>query len=223
MTGLRRPKVAIGAAGVALIGCALSPPILFETAPAPHPSESSAPSSGPAVSNAPINRVPDVGPRSSPGLRETRPWWHDRLPGVYTRSGTVSVMGVGRSTDHRHPAEGFLRAKVKARLAVRRAAGGVAFDGAMPEPYLEDLFISPTMGFWALYRLDVPGNAGLPDRVAEWVLPARFRRSGRYRIGRHTFENSRHLFLECDVEGPFANPDWGQTRASARLLPRRRP
>ena len=131
-------------------------------------------------------------------------------------------MAVGRSVDHHHPAEGFLQAKVRARLATRRAAGVIAFQGAMPGAYLEDLFIAPDNSFMALYRLDVPGNAGLPDSVADWTPPARIRQLGRRRIGRHMFEDAQHLYLECDVEGPVANPDWGQTRATAQYEDRSR-
>ena len=92
----------------------------------------------------------------------------------------------------------------------------------MPEPYLEDLFITAERAFVALYRLDVPGNVTLPDSVAAWVIPDSFRGLGRRRVGRHIFEDASHLFLECDVEGPIANPDWGQTRASAQWIPARR-
>lgn len=154
---------------------------------------------------------------STPAERGERPWWAQLKAGVYGRPSGPAVMAIGRSADHHHPAEGFLQAKVQARLAVRRAAGLVAFRGPMPEPYIEDLFITPDGTFMALYRLDVPGNAGLPDSVAAWAVPNGLLWSGRRRVGRHVFEGSRHLFLECDVEGPIANPDWGQTRASAWL------
>ncbi|MEO1337381.1 MAG: hypothetical protein AAFV29_17185 [Myxococcota bacterium] len=165
--------------------------------------------------------------RPSKAIAETgrvqRPWWHGIKAGVFRRDTKPAVMAVGRSAEHRHPAEGLIQAKVRARLAVRRAAGAIAFVGPLPEPYIEDMFIGPDGTFWALYRLDVPSNAKWPASVTAWTPPARVRQLGRRRIGRHMFEDTHHLYLECDVEGPLTNPDWGQNRASAALLPSRTP
>ena len=185
-------------------------------APSTPPNAPNAPNAGtkPAVSTADPPASQALAPTASVKPPPRRPWWTDMPADVYHLAGAPIVYGVGRSSEHHHPAEGFLRAKVRARLAVRRAAGTVAFRGPMPEPMLQDLFIDATGTFWALYRLDVPVGASAPPNRQPWRAPHPLR-TGRGRVGRHLFEGGRHLFLECDVEGPIANPDWGQTRASA--------
>jgi hypothetical protein len=144
------------------------------------------------------------------------PWWHDLRPGVYRFGHEVVVIAIGDSKDHHHIAEGFLHSKVMARLGTRRASEGIRFAAAPPEPALEDLFITRERRILAFYVLRVPKDAELPPRLAPLERPAILKTNGRHRVGRHVFESDRHLFLECDVEGPIANPDWGRTRAAAR-------
>jgi hypothetical protein len=152
----------------------------------------------------------------SPVGRGELPWWHELEPGIYRFEGELIVLGVGDSKDHHHIAEGFLAAKVKARLFVRKICERIGFKGPMPEPDLFDLFITREQRFFALYRLDVPHDAAVTSPAPPLEVPAEARAAGMHRRGRHVFEGDRHLFLECDVEGPIANPDWGRSRASAR-------
>ena len=157
-------------------------------------------------------------PQRGPVAQGELPWWHDLAPGVYDFDGRRRVMAVGRSSDHHHVAEGFLKAKVTARLGVRKAAEPVAFSGTMPEPELSDLFITRDQKFFALYQLPVPEAAQVDPAPAPLAVPVALAGPGRRRLGRHIFEGERHLYLECEVEGPVANPDWGRTRATARHL-----
>jgi hypothetical protein len=152
----------------------------------------------------------------SPVLRGELPWWHDVHDGIYRYKDEIVVIALGDSLDHHHIQEGFLHAKVAARLAVRKASEQIRFKDGIPEPTLEDLFITRERRFFALYMIRVPKDAELTVPVPELAPPDLFKASGRRRVGRHIFEKDRHLFLECDVEGPVANPDWGRTRAAAR-------
>ncbi len=144
------------------------------------------------------------------------PWWHDLAAGVYRFEGQTVVLAVGDSKDHHHIAEGFITSKVRARLAARKATERIGFAGPMPEPEMYDLFITREQRFLALYRLVVPADAALSGAPVPLAVPPALRIAGLHRRGRHVFEGDRHLFLECDVEGPIANPDWGRSRASAR-------
>jgi hypothetical protein len=144
------------------------------------------------------------------------PWWHGLPPGVYRFEKEVVVVALGESKDYHHIAEGFMQAKVMARLGARRASEAIRNASPMPEPALEDLFITPEKRILALYYVRVPKDAELPPKLQPLERPASLRSAGRHRVGRHVFEGDRHLFLECDVEGPIANPDWGRTRAAAR-------
>jgi hypothetical protein len=144
------------------------------------------------------------------------PWWHALEADIYRFDGELVVLAVGDSSDHHHIAEGFMKAKVKARLAARKQAERIAFSGPMPEPELFDLFITREHRFLALYRLEVPANASLTSPAESLEAPRELSVGGMHRRGRHVFVGGRHLFLECDVEGPIANPDWGRSRASAR-------
>lgn len=145
------------------------------------------------------------------------PWWHTLEPSIYALEGQVVVLAVGRSSDHHHVAEGFLKSKVAARLAVRKASETIAFSSPMPEPELFDLFITREQRFYALYRMPVPEKAELTVSPRPLEPPANIDVPGLHRLGRHVFDGERHLFLECEVEGPIANPDWGRSRASARF------
>jgi hypothetical protein len=146
------------------------------------------------------------------------PWWHDLEPGVYRYQDQRMVFAVGQSSDHHHITEGFLTAKVTARLGVRKAAEPVAFSGTMPEPELSDLFITRQQRFYALYRMPLPSQARLAAPPKPLPVPRALGHAGRRRIGRHVFEGAQHMYLECEVEGPVANPDWGRTRATAWLV-----
>lgn len=152
----------------------------------------------------------------SPVLRGELPWWHELRDGVYRLGTDVVVVALGDSGNHRHAQEGLLQSKVTARLAARKASETIRFKGGIPEPTLEDLFITRDRRFLALYVIRVPASAVVPPPVKEIGTPALLRMDGRRRVGRHIFEGARHLFLECEVEGPIANPEWGRTRASAR-------
>lgn len=153
-----------------------------------------------------------------PVLRGELPWWHALAAGVYGFRGSPAVLAVGQSSNHHHVAEGYLRARVAARLGVRRAAESIAFSGPMPAPEMWDLFITRTDRFLALYRMNLrEEDAVVPTAPPVLRVPPSLTLEGRHRIGRHVFERDRHLFLECEVEGPLANPDWGRDRASALL------
>jgi hypothetical protein len=150
-----------------------------------------------------------------PVTRGELPWWYALKEGIYRFEDETVVLAVGESSSHKHVAEGFLNARVTARLAVRRAAERIRFKGSIPEPSMLDLFVTRERRFLALYIIRVPRDAGVPGAAPSASPPGMLKMNGRRRVGRHIFEGDRHLFLECDVEGPIANPDWGRTRASA--------
>lgn len=198
------------ATSLAAVGCATPPA-------APPPAVAVDPRPAPQELLAVVEPAPK--PPQGPVAQGELPWWHDLPPGVYQFEGRRRVLAVGRSTDHHHVAEGFLKAKVTARLGVRKAAEPVAFSGTMPEPELSDLFITREQKFYVLYQLPVPEAAQVEPAPAPLAVPAALVGPGRHRVGRHVFEGDRHLYLECEVEGPIANPDWGRTRATALLMP----
>jgi hypothetical protein len=202
----------MGMATWALAACA-TPPSPAAAPPPPTPDPRPAPTELRAAVGEPVE------PARGPVHRGELPWWHDLPPGVYQFEGQRRVLAVGRSTDHHHVAEGFLKAKVTARLGVRKAAEPVAFAGTMPEPELSDLFITREHKFYALYQLPVPEAAQVEPPAAPLAIPVGLTGAGRHRVGRHVFEGDRHLYLECEVEGPVANPDWGRSRATAMLTP----
>lgn len=176
------------------------------------------PAPAPAAPEQRTEEVAEAPPPPSDAVsRGELPWWHGLAAGVYRYRGEVVVLAVGGSTEHHHPTEGFLQAKVTARLAVRKAAAAVSFAGPMPEPELSDLFVTRKETFLALHLLRVPDDATPPSELRELSAPPSLAGAGRRRLGRHVFERDRHLYLECDVEGPVANPDWGRSRATARL------
>lgn len=196
---------------LALAGCTSTAP-----PPAPPPPVV-APPPPPALAAAAAPAAAPVA--DDPVSRGELPWWHDLEPGIYADRGTRIVYAVGRSAEHHHVAEGFLRAKVVARLGVRKAAEPVAFSGTMPEPELSDLFITRKQKFFALYRMPLPEGSELAVEPRALDIPEVLEVPGRRRIGRHVFEGRRHLYLECEVEGPVANPDWGRSRATAMWTP----
>jgi len=83
------------------------------------------------------------------------------------------------------------------------------------EPMLVDLFITRTLEVFALSQLVVPTELARSRQHTELTTPASFL-EGRYRQGRHLFETGRHIYLDCEVEGPFINPHWGLSSAAAR-------
>lgn len=182
------------------------------------------PPPSPAIEERPgLARVEPVRPKlavavaaDDPITRGELPWWHGLRNGIYRAGGRLVVYGVGESSAHHHIAEGLLTAKVNARLGVRKAAERVLFNGALPEPQLQDLFITREQRILALHGIFIPHDAVPPQNVATLSPPDLLLLEGRRRIGRHMYEGERHLWLECDVEGPVANPDWGRTQASAR-------
>jgi hypothetical protein len=149
-------------------------------------------------------------------MRGELPWWHALKGGIYRYEDGLVVLAIGDSTNHHHIAEGFLHAKVSARLAVRKASEPIRFQSGIPEPELVDLFLTQDRRFYALYAIKVPASAELPASIPELNAPGLLKMNGRRRVGRHVFDSGHHLFLECDIEGPIANPDWGRARASAR-------
>ena len=128
----------------------------------------------------------------------------------------MRIIAVGASKDHHHIAEGLLLAKVKARLKVRKASERVAFKSAMPEPQLLDIFVTRKGQILALHSMLIPEDSSPPKNTATLLVPERLLIPGRHRIGRHIYEGNKHLYMECDVEGPLTNPDWGRSRASVR-------
>ncbi len=180
------------------------------TTPVSSPRPVTPPAQKPVVAETPV--------ADDPVARGELPWWHDLKPGVFRRGEQTVVLAVGHSPDHHHVAAGFLHSRVAARIAVRRAAATVGFQGTMPQPELSDLFITREQQFWALYELRVPPDAKLPAVVHDLAKPD-FSNT-RHRRGRHVFERGRHAFLDCEVEGPIANTDWGRDRATAFWSPR---
>lgn len=182
------------------LGCAArrAPPLALAATPPPPP---------PAAPLATIERAPDVPASPSPD----RPWWAKLPFGAYrwpADDGRSWWLAVGHSDEHHHSAEGLLTAKVKARLALRQLEGA-----KNEEPRLLDLFITSTRQFYVLYGIEASAEAAIAP------LPARTASaSGRHLAGRHLFDDGQHLFLECDVEGPLANPNWGSDRVSAMLV-----
>jgi hypothetical protein len=189
-----------------VLGCASTPPPETVAEPVAPPPEIAAE----LVSNS-------IAPADGdPVDKGELPWWHALPSDIYRFGGDTVVLAVGDSKDHHHIAEGFMTSKVKARLFARKQAERIGFTGPMPEPELFDLFITREHRFYALYRLEVPANAQLTSQVEALEAPVALSVLGMHRRGRHVFDGHRHLFLECDVEGPIANPDWGRSRASAR-------
>lgn len=195
-----------------LAGCAATPPVDEEPVA---PVQVTPPPE--VVVDLVADHPPETLAGGSPVGRGEIPWWHDLDPRIYALDGEVVVLAVGRSSEHHHVAEGFLKSKVAARLGVRKASESIGFAGAMPEPELFDLFITREQRFFALYRMAVPEGAEVAVPPEPLEAPANIDVPGLHRLGRHVFDGERHLFLECDVEGPIANPDWGRSRASARF------
>lgn len=200
--------------GLVLSGCATPP-----TAPTqsrfriPFPEKAS-----------PEAKHPSVGAEEHDVLAGKLPWWHSLEPGLYTFRGDAVALGVGISAGSLHFVEGFFDAKVSARLRVSEAVDRPA-EGL--EPSLLDMFITDDGRFFVLYLVNVVtlaengergASAREPSHESPRLLeaPASLDRLGRHRVGQHLFEGRQHLFLECEVEGPVANPDWGRPSAAAR-------
>lgn len=152
------------------------------------------------------------GPRApSPwaAVEPAAPWWAELQTGLYDFAASVGdgawLLSVGHSAGHHHAAEGLLGARVQARLGLREAS--------RDEPRLIDLYITTDREFFVLYGVPQPDAEAAPPLHA----PPPFSAPGRHLVGRHLFEDDQHLYLECDVEGPLANPDWGSDRVSAQL------
>lgn len=186
--------------------------------PAEPPGPSPAMAAAIAASQPPEVEAPKPAPPLTPVEKGELPWWHELRAGVYRFRGRTVVLGVGRSTNHHHVVEGFMKSKVKARLSVRRAADRVVFKGAMPEPRMVDLFVTRENRFLSLYELEVPSTAKAPEDLPALEIPTDLKDGARRRVGRHVYDGPDHLFLECEIEGPIANPDWGQSKASAFLF-----
>jgi len=183
---------------IVLLGCASTPPppVLVPTEPPP--------------------KVVVQVPKDDAVPEGELPWWHGVEANVYQLNHKRALLAVGRSVEHHHAAEGYLAAKVSARLALRKVIERVTWPSAPSEPELLDLFITRDGAFWALYATWLPENAS--SEAPRAISPPDSLGDGtRRRVGRHVFEGRQHLFLECDVEGPIANPDWGRSRASASL------
>ncbi|MEQ9504203.1 MAG: hypothetical protein RIT81_45530 [Deltaproteobacteria bacterium] len=210
---LGRFEVSVMFAGCA-VGCTTAPPpAASPAAPPPAMAEAIRASQPPPAVEAPTE------PSTDPVERGELPWWHALSAGVYRFGERTVVLGVGRATDHHHIAEGYMKARVTARLAVRKAAEPVRFDGTMPEPRMIDLFITREQKFLSLYVLDVPAAATVPEDIRTVNPPQHLEGAGRRRVGRHVYDGDEHLYLECEIEGPIANPDWGRSKASAWLMP----
>lgn len=193
--------------------CGGTPARLHSTAPAAAPPARVV---APPEQHRAVDPVPVAVEVDNPVTRGELPWWHALKDGIYRVQDDIVVFGVGISANHHHVAEGFMQSKVSARLGVRKAAELIRFSGTIPEPTMMDLFITRERRFFALYMIRVPKDAGVPANISTLSPPDILRMAGRRRVGRHIYEGERHLYLECDVEGPIANPDWGRTRASAR-------
>jgi hypothetical protein len=106
-----------------------------------------------------------------------------------------------------------------AHLALREL-----FGEEPPRPRLIDLFVSPEGDLFVLLGLRLEGRrergAAQPPTLAP---PPSVIAAGPHRVGPHQFHDDRHLYLECEIEGPLANPNWGAERALARLAPRETP
>lgn len=107
-----------------------------------------------------------------------------------------------------------MNARIDARLRLRASA---AEHGLAVEPTLIDFFATPDDVLYVLYGLTMDETFPV-EHLTELAAPLALFTGGRHRVGGHSFEGDRHLFLECDVEGPIANPEWGATRVSAALV-----
>lgn len=215
--------LALVIAGIALPACA-GPTSSAATAPrveaasGPEATEASAPPQGVARSEpATLHWGPPS--EADPILGGRRPWWADLEAGLYRRPVEPGgeqepwYLAVGSSDHHHHSAEGLLTAKIAARLGLRQATNTARLE---TEPRMLDLFITPERRFFVLYGIPGEAPSGASSAVSV-APPAALAADGRHQVGRHIFERDRHLYLECDVEGPIANPDWGSNRISARL------
>ena len=182
----------------------------------PPPALVQAPPPPPPPPPAPVPITPDADPQLV--LEGELPWWYALKSGLYKYGERSLILATGRSVDHHHVIEGFVKAKVQARLSARRAASMFTFSGNLPEPELVDLFITRDRKFLALYGL--PWATSPTETPPALLAPEALGQAGRHRVGRHLYQGAEHLFLECEVEGPVANPDWGRTRAAAFLYRR---
>lgn len=162
---------------------------------------------------------PPVAATTSPAqsaMEDEAPWWISLKPGVYAYQGQAHLLVVGQSTGHHHAAEGFLTAKVRAHMSLKRLGEKTAHGGKQTQPHLLDFYITRQQQYFVLFEQKIT-----PAETIELLsLPgsnsaATIRH--RHREGRHIYRGAEHLYLECEVEGPIANPDWGRNRASAAL------
>ena len=170
------------------------------------------------VSAAPAPVAPAPLPAADPVSRGEAPWWEGVSTGIYALSmhpgGTTHpwAVAVGRSSEHHHAVQGLIQAKVEARMVLGElAASGLELAH---EPGMIDLFVTAEGELLVLYGSPV---LEAPDDIEPLHPPARLDSPRRQLVGRHAFEHSRHLYLECEVEGPLANPEWGTSRLSAQL------
>ena len=145
------------------------------------------------------------------------PWWSAVPAGPYLYEGTSVILARGETKQFSHVSEGLLNAKISAHLAVRKAAEPVMFTREPPEPEPVDLYLTRSGRFLALYRMRLPSDARLQEPPSPLAIPHELAAGRQRRIGRHLYDRGRHLYLECEVEGPLTNPDWGRSRASASL------
>lgn len=149
-------------------------------------------------------------------LAGIEPWWAGVKPGPYRVLGGTPqpgrwLLAEGRSTSHHHAAEGLLKARIDARLRLRAQVDG----SRAIEPVLIDLFITPERHFFVLYGIPLDEDK---DPMPVLSPPSALAIRGQHNVGRHRFYDERHLYLECDIEGPLTNPDWGSRQMTAHLV-----
>lgn len=143
-----------------------------------------------------------------------QPWWAHLETATYElhrvgEAHTVWELAVGRSTGHHHPVEGVLAAKVAARLMLAPESADA------PELVLLDLFMTSNRTLLALVGRPRSKPAHPVERTLQ--APLSIIAKGPHRVGPHRFHDDQHVFLECEVEGPLANPSWGPQQVLARL------
>lgn len=188
---------------IAVLGCA--PMAAGPSSPRARPA--------PPTSSVPAARPPDPPqpPIDSAVAQGRTPWWAGLPPGDYALGRQAErksawALAVGSSSGHHHPSEGLLAAKVAARAALQGDDPG---DATML-----DLFFASDRTVLALYGRPLEAD---PAALPTAGLPPSLAAPGSHRVGPHLFFEDRHLFLECEVEGPTTNPEWGTGLMTARL------
>jgi hypothetical protein len=148
-----------------------------------------------------------------------RPWWADLRPGVFLLYGHRQILAVGTSTTHRDPRDAIEEADINASEALARYHAEATGQPADAPSQRWDLFLDRASRAYALRGLSVPEAFGKQTTAAAIRAPDGLWSDMRRRVGRHIYLRGRHLYAECDVEGPFLSPEWGRYHARSGQRP----